>query len=83
MQNPHKYGFMLNDKDYFPPFENYEIVKIHQRHIEWSDFAARHKTNYRILRILNPWIRSYSYENRTAKTYEVKVPNEKFKILGY
>ncbi len=80
---PQKHGFNLTESDYFPTFENYTEVEIAEKNIEWSEFAARHNTNYRQLRILNPWIRSYSYANATGKTYVVKVPNEKFKILGY
>ncbi len=81
--NPVEYGFLLTSKDYFPTFKNYTIVEINEMDIEWSDFAKKHGTNYRQLRILNPWIRSYSYANKTQKTYSVKVPNSKFKSLGY
>ena len=81
--NPAKYGFNLKEIDYLKPFENYTEVKVNDAKIEWSQFAKKHNTDYRQLRILNPWIRSYSYNNSTCKTYIVKVPNEKFKEIGY
>ncbi len=81
--SPSEYNFNLKSEDYLPPFKNYKIVKINDLNIEWSEFAAKHGTNYRQLRILNPWIRSYSYTNKTRKTYVVKVPTIKFKSLGY
>ncbi len=80
---PEKHGFLLKKSDYFPTFENYTEVQIAERNIEWCEFAARHNTNYRQLRILNPWIRSYSYANVTGKSYTVKIPNDRFKKLGY
>ncbi len=80
---PKEYGFDLKKGDYFPAFKNFVEVDIAERDIEWSKFAAQHNTNYRQLRILNPWIRSYEYENKEGKSYTVKVPNEKFKRLGY
>ena len=81
--NPSKYGFNLKESDYLQPFENYIEVKINDLDIKWSDFAKKYNTDYRQLRTLNPWIRSYSYHNKTRKTYTVKVPNEKFKKMGY
>ncbi len=81
--NPDEYGFHLKESDYFPTFENYTEMVISDVDIEWSEFAAKHNTNYRQLRILNPWIRSYSYANKTGRSYTVKVPNDNFKSLGY
>ncbi|MFI3295091.1 MAG: lytic transglycosylase domain-containing protein [Rikenellaceae bacterium] len=83
MADPAKYGFELNAEDYFPTFENYDVVTISDKNIDWSAFAKKHGTNYRQLRILNPWIRSYNYANSTGKAYKVKVPNDHFKKLGY
>lgn len=83
LADPDKYGYHLNSEDYFPTFKNYKTVNISDLNIDWSEFAATHGTNYRQLRILNPWIRSYSYENKGGKTYTVKVPLADFKKLGY
>ncbi len=80
---PEKYGFMLEKSNYLPTFKNYIEVQISSQDIEWSKFAAQHHTDYRQLRILNPWIRSYEYANKTGKNYTVKVPTAQFKELGY
>lgn len=81
-ENPQKYGFHLKKKDYLPPFENYKKVSVSDENIKWSEFAAKHATNYKVLRILNPWIRSYEYANKTKKAYEVMVPTEGFRENG-
>ncbi|MFI3280409.1 MAG: lytic transglycosylase domain-containing protein [Rikenellaceae bacterium] len=80
---PQDYNFELNEADKFKPFKNYKIVKINSTDIDWSKFAAEHGTNYRQLRILNPWIRSYEYKNAGQTTYEVMVPTADFKKRGY
>lgn len=81
--NPALYGFKLEKDDYFPPFKNFKEVTISNLKIDWAEFAAKHNTNYRMLRILNPWIRTYNYDNNGGKAYVVKIPNENFKKLGY
>lgn len=81
-ENPQKYGYHLRRKDYFPAFENYKKVTISEQNIDWSAFAAKHGTNYKTLRILNPWIRSYEYANKGGTAYTVMVPTEGFRENG-
>lgn len=82
-ENLDKYGFMLSDKDCLKPFENYTEITVNQQNIKWSELAAKYGTNYKILRLLNPWIRSYEYSNSSGISYKVKVPNADFRIKGY
>lgn len=82
-ENPAAYGFILKESDYQKPFKNYTTIKINDSQIDWSKLAEKYGTNYKILRILNPWIRSYKYENKSHKTYTVKIPNIDFRIKGY
>lgn len=81
--DPARYGFNLTEDDYFKPYQNYTVITVNHQNIDWSKLASEHGTNYRQLRILNPWIRSYNYPNWGNTSYEVKIPNEKFKRLGY
>lgn len=83
LSNPAALGFHLDEEDYFKPYKNYTEITVDSQNIDWSALAARYNTTYRQLRILNPWIRSYEYENRGETSYKVKIPNSKFKILGY
>lgn len=82
VENPRHYGFHLKQNDYLPPFDNYREVKVNSSVIDWSAFATAQGTNYKVLRILNPWIRSYEYNNTSGKTYTVKVPNQGFRENG-
>ncbi len=82
-ENPEKYGFIFTEEDYLKPFENYKTVTISESEIKWSEIAKRYGTNYKILRLLNPWIRSYEYSNKGNTEYKVKVPNSDFREKGY
>lgn len=82
-ENPDKYGFHLREKDHLKPFKNYTVVDVSGENIDWSALAAKYGTNYKMLRVLNPWIRSYEYANKSGKTYKVKMPNANFRELGY
>ncbi len=79
MESPATYGFYLSEDDYFKPYTDYTIVKISEKDIDWSEFAARYNTNYRVLRLLNPWIREYTYANTHEISYDVKIPTKDFK----
>ncbi len=81
--SPADFDFNLKEEDKFMPYKNFERVEISSTDIDWSKFAAEHGTNYRQLRILNPWIRSYEYKNAGETTYEVLVPTAEFKQKGY
>ncbi len=82
-ENPQQYGFKLQEGDYLKPFENYTLEEISSQNIVWSDFALERGTNYKMLRLLNPWIRSYEYANKPGTTYTVKVPSKNFRDKGY
>lgn len=82
-ENPVRYGFVLREQDYLQPFKNYKEVTISDAQIDWSEFAQRHGTNYKMLRVLNPWIRSYEYTNKSQKDYVVKIPTGDFRQRGY
>lgn len=83
MANPEQYGFELGAEDLLQPFENYKVVSVNDANIVWSEFAAKHGSTYRQLRILNPWIRDYTHKNPSQKSYDVKVPTGEFKVLGH
>lgn len=74
-ENPAAAGFRFSEEDLYPPLA-YRIVSVDTTVNDLVDFAFQHNTNYRVLRELNPWLRSYELPNRTGKLYEIKVPVE-------
>ncbi len=73
MQNPRAYGFNFRKKDLYPLIDT-KIITTDTTNIDLVKFAKKHGTNYKILRILNPWLRSDKLTNSAQKTYKIKVP---------
>jgi hypothetical protein len=78
MGNPSVYGFNLKPEDLFKPLE-YEIVKVSGPVENWSDFAASHGTNFKMIKMYNQWIRSNKLENKQRRTYLVQIPKKGFR----
>jgi membrane-bound lytic murein transglycosylase D len=77
ISDPERYGFHLRRKDLYAPYRT--------RHIEvtgpiedLSVFAKRQGTTYRILKLLNPWLRDTKLTNKEGRTFKVLLPDEGF-----
>lgn len=77
--DPAAYGYILDEKDYFPALNDYKMVKVSGKDIKWPEVAQNHGTNYKMLRLLNPWIRDYEYANKEELTFDVKIPSKEFR----
>lgn len=75
MDNPEKYGFYIKESDKFKPIECKEVI-VKGSIANWSDFAAEHNTNFKMIKMLNEWIRSNKLDNKYNKSYKVLVPVE-------
>ncbi|MBK7410281.1 MAG: lytic transglycosylase domain-containing protein [Saprospirales bacterium] len=71
--DPEKYGFSIPEDQLYQPLDRYRVIEVKEAVKNWGDFAAEYKTNYRILKIYNPWLRDSKLTNKTGKTYEIKV----------
>jgi len=74
MKDPKKYGFSLDEDNLYAPINNYSIVEVNGKVDNWGDFAIKYGTNYRMLKVYNPWIINHFLTNPTGKTYLVKIP---------
>ncbi len=85
--DPVSYGFDLRKNDLYPELEYYE-VKVDSAVTNFSDFAAKYGTNYKLLKFLNPWLRKPFLTPKPNKTYFIKIPSvgmrsiEKTEILN-
>jgi hypothetical protein len=73
--NPKKYGFNLSDKDLFPELKYFE-VKVDTAITDFSAFAQKFGTNYKMLKFLNPWLRKPFLTPKPNKQYLIKIPSE-------
>lgn len=75
LEDPRSFGFYIGKDDLFKPLE-YKEVTVKGKVANWSDFAAQHNTNFKLLKMYNQWIRSNKLDNKLNRSYTVKVPVE-------
>jgi hypothetical protein len=73
--NPEYYGFKIAREDLFPEFKFYE-VKVDTIVTDFSKFAEKFGTNYKMLKLLNPWLRKPYLTPKSNKQYLIKIPSE-------
>ena len=81
-QNPAAYGFDLAESDYYPALQSKE-VEVDSSITRISDFASKMGTNYKMIKLYNPWLRGASLTNPKNKKYLIKVPAEGFRTQAY
>ena len=55
MENPEAYGFQLKDVELYAPYET-KIVEVKEGIKDLASWAQEHGCNYKIVKLLNPWI---------------------------
>lgn len=72
-ENPRFYGFNVRFKDLYTTYDTKKI-EIDTTVNNLAAFAQTQGVNYKILKILNPWLRSNKLPNRSRKKYEILLP---------
>lgn len=72
---PQNYGFKITGNDLFPELKYYE-VKVDTAITDFSAFAQKFGTNYKLLKFLNPWLRKPYLTPKPKKEYLIKIPSE-------
>jgi len=73
MTHPQKYGFKF-DKDDLYNLQKTRTVKVDSVITDIALFAQNFGTNYKELKIHNPWLRENKLNNKTKKEYYIKLP---------
>ena len=74
IENPQDFGFYLEKSDYYHPLDDYKTVEVSKPIDNFGDFAVKHGTTYRMLKIYNPWLRTSKLSNPNGKVYKIKIP---------
>ncbi len=75
MSQAENYGFMIEKTDLYPIIP-YQKVAIDSAITDMVAFANKYNTNYKIFKILNPWLRAHKLSNKNKKTYILKMPKK-------
>ena len=73
ISDPTRYGFDIKESDLYPRLKYFE-VKLDSAVANFSDFAEKFGTNYKLLKLLNPWLRKEYFTPKSGKVYTIKIP---------
>ena len=73
MSNPKKYGFEF-DKDDLYILPQTKTIKVDTAITNIASFAKNFNTNYKELKLHNPWLRENHLNNKSRKLYHIKIP---------
>ncbi|WP_223277499.1 lytic transglycosylase domain-containing protein [Phaeocystidibacter luteus] len=76
VSNPAKYGFLLDEEDYYPQIQT-TTVEIDSAIASFPEFATDLGINYKTLKYHNPWLREAYLKNKNKRTYLIEVPVDK------
>lgn len=71
--NPAQFGFILKASDLYVPIP-YKEITITNEIGNLAQWAKNQGTTYALLKNLNPWLRQDFLQNRTHRTYVLKIP---------
>ena len=72
-ENPVAYGFKLEKGDLYDPLE-VKKIKVTSTIHDLPAFARQQNTTYRMLKEMNPWLRSDKLTVRSGEDYEIALP---------
>lgn len=73
ISNPKRYGFYLDRSDYYEPLQT-RAVTVSEDIDDLAAFAIQYGTNYKTLKLLNPWLRQPYLHVKKGKVYSVQLP---------
>lgn len=79
LENPQRSGFDIKAEHRYYPLE-LERVQVTGPIFSLAKFAAEHYTDYKTIKLLNPWLRGSKLSNRAGKTYTLLVPKKEMPV---
>jgi membrane-bound lytic murein transglycosylase D len=73
--DPEHYGFNIGKDDLYPELKYHEVT-VDSAVTNFSAFAEKFGTNYKMLKFLNPWLRKPFLTPKPNKEYLIKIPDE-------
>lgn len=75
IENPKAYGFMLKRSQLYPYIAPKTIVTTTQQIDDLTAFAKEHGVTVAQLKEENPWLREYTMNNKSGRTYRLRIPD--------
>ena len=75
MESPESYGFLFTNDDLYQPYD-LKTIQLTEGVYDLVSWSIENGINYKILKILNPWIISKTLTIRSGDMVEVYLPND-------
>lgn len=76
MQNPDKYGYFLEQDQYYQPHTNLREMVVSTSIPSLTDFAKQQNTTFRMVKYYNPWLIGKKLTVKPGKVYKILLPVE-------
>jgi hypothetical protein len=77
MRDPERYGFHLRKRDLYEPYRT-RSLEVTTPVADLAAFALNEGSDYRTLKLLNPWLRDNKLSVATGRSYTILLPAEGF-----
>ena len=77
LENPKAYGFVLKRSQLYPYIAPKEIITTTKQIDDLAAFARHHGVTIAQLKEENPWLREYTMNNKSGRTYHIRIPDAK------
>lgn len=75
LENPKAYGFVLRRAQLYPYIPPKAIVTTTEQIDDLTAFAKKHGVTVAQLKEENPWLREYTMNNKSGRTYRLRIPD--------
>jgi membrane-bound lytic murein transglycosylase D len=73
LDNPERSGYSLGTADTYLPYKT-QTINVNYTINSLVQFAMDNGTNYKSIKVLNPWLRDKSLPNKSGKNYQILIP---------
>ncbi len=73
IEHPDDYGFFIDTKDRYSDIKT-KSIEVNSGIPDLGAWARQHGTTYRMLKVLNPWLRSSTLTKKPNKIYYIEIP---------
>ena len=75
LENPKAYGFIIKRSQLYPYIAPKEIITTTEQIDDLTAFARKHGVTIAQLKEENPWLREYTMNNKSGRTYRIRIPD--------
>ncbi len=75
LEQPDLFGYLIDDEGRYKPVETIEM-EVRSSIADLPKWAREHGCSYKVLKMLNPWLRESRLDNKSGKLYLITLPRK-------